>query len=174
MTKRITKKQWGFTFVELMIVMLIMAILVTLTVPNYNTFRKNTAAAAAANDFSNRLRLAQSWAIQNEQYVSVNLDMNQQKYVIYNNRTDYSREVQVRKQYNSVAMRLVNANHGAVDGRSTVDISENGSVTITDAGTTVISGGDSYYGLDFMTGGANAVYRVQIFTKGGTKVVRIQ
>jgi Tfp pilus assembly protein FimT len=52
--------------IELMVVMSIFAILVTLTVPAYNNFRKSQSCAAAANEFAVKLRQAHQLAMLKE------------------------------------------------------------------------------------------------------------
>ena len=61
----------GFTLIELMFTLLIVAISVSLAIPSYQAFREKRNLVAAAEDISSYVALAQSLAIKKGQPVSV-------------------------------------------------------------------------------------------------------
>ncbi len=57
-----TKKQTGFTLYELLTTMLIVGVVLTLGIPNMQSFRQNSRMTAAANDLHSSFHLARSEA----------------------------------------------------------------------------------------------------------------
>lgn len=61
----------GFTLIELLVTMSIAAILLSVAVPNYQTFVLNSRMSAQSNDFLSALQLARSEAVKRGTLVSV-------------------------------------------------------------------------------------------------------
>ena len=61
----------AFTLIELMVVLAIMAILITVGIPGYQTFVLNNQLTAQSNDFIASLRYARSEAIKRGQHVAM-------------------------------------------------------------------------------------------------------
>jgi prepilin-type N-terminal cleavage/methylation domain-containing protein len=64
-------RQKGFTLIELMFTLLIVAIGVSLAIPSYEAFREKRNLVAAAEDISSHVALARSMAIKKGQRVSM-------------------------------------------------------------------------------------------------------
>jgi type IV fimbrial biogenesis protein FimT len=64
-------KQPGFTLIELIITLAIAAILMTVAIPNFQTFVLNNRISTQANDFLTALSLARSEAIKRATRVSI-------------------------------------------------------------------------------------------------------
>ena len=62
----------GFTLVELMVTVAVLAILLAIALPNYQAFVLNSRMTAQANDFLASLQLARSEAVKRNAPVSVN------------------------------------------------------------------------------------------------------
>ncbi len=65
------KKHSGFTLVELMITIAIVAILLTVAVPSIKTFRQSNSLIAASNDLISAFNIARSEAIKLNQRVTI-------------------------------------------------------------------------------------------------------
>lgn len=66
---RISKR--GFTLIELMVTVAVLAILVTVAIPNFQTFLMNSRMASQANDVITALNLARSEAVKRAANVTV-------------------------------------------------------------------------------------------------------
>lgn len=174
--RRNALKEKGFTLIELALVMMLIGILVTLTVPNYNTFRKNQSAVAAANEFSNEMRKARRMSLSLEQRTQVDLNG-----LVGGNR-DYYYNVDVgddgtTDKRNNVYKRY-QGTRIIPNGNWTVSFyfEPDGSVTPNGGGMnlTVVSGAFGYYSFVFTAGGNYAAYTVQLYQNGDTKIIRTQ
>lgn len=76
MQTKMQTKQSGFTLIELIITLAIAAILVSIAVPNFQTFVLNNRMAAQANDFMTAIGLARSEAIKRATRVSLCKSLN--------------------------------------------------------------------------------------------------
>ena len=65
------KKQYGFTLIEMMITILIMAIMVSFAVPSFNNMIEKNQSLTTANDLLADIQLARSEAIKQDTLVSV-------------------------------------------------------------------------------------------------------
>lgn len=61
----------GFTLIEMMVTLAVLAILVTVAIPNYQAFVLNSRMTAQANDFLASLQLARSEAIKRNASVTM-------------------------------------------------------------------------------------------------------
>jgi type IV fimbrial biogenesis protein FimT len=65
------QQQAGFTLIELMITLVVLAILVGVGVPSFNQLRLNSNTGALANDLASALNLARSEAVTRAEQVNV-------------------------------------------------------------------------------------------------------
>jgi type IV fimbrial biogenesis protein FimT len=64
-------KQTGFTLIELMVAIFVLAVLLGLSVPNFRDFLRNSRLTAAANDLLADINLARTESIKRRQIVTV-------------------------------------------------------------------------------------------------------
>jgi type IV fimbrial biogenesis protein FimT len=69
--KLISRREKGFTVIELMFVLGVLALLMALGIPNYMKFKRVQAMRSAANQLQGDLSRASSEALKSEQYVYV-------------------------------------------------------------------------------------------------------
>ncbi|GAA5525064.1 hypothetical protein Maes01_01624 [Microbulbifer aestuariivivens] len=67
----ISKRSMGFTLIELMIVVAILAIVTTIGVPSFNTLIKDNRLTAAANDLVGALQFARAEAVRRGRTIQV-------------------------------------------------------------------------------------------------------
>ncbi len=67
MSERLHKDE-GFTLIELMVVVLIIAVLVAIAIPSFLGFRKNAQDRSAQSDLRNALLAEQAWWTENNVY----------------------------------------------------------------------------------------------------------
>lgn len=65
------KRQTGFTLIELMITLVVLALLLAIGLPSFANFMRTTQVDAASNDLGNAMRYARSEAIQRNLSVAV-------------------------------------------------------------------------------------------------------
>ncbi len=68
------KKSSGFTMVEILVVLAIITILMTISIPNFMAWRDNTRLKRAANDIYNAMQRAKMGAIKENRNWSVSFD----------------------------------------------------------------------------------------------------
>jgi prepilin-type N-terminal cleavage/methylation domain-containing protein len=73
----------GFTMVELMFVISLLAILIAIAIPNYTRFKRRQAYKSAANELAADLTRASAEALRSEQYVWVIFNTDTQNGKIY-------------------------------------------------------------------------------------------
>ncbi len=66
-----TRKQQGFTLYELLITIVIVAILMSIGIPSFRTFTRNSEMAAAVNDLLGSFTVARSEAARAKQNISI-------------------------------------------------------------------------------------------------------
>ncbi|MFV8784170.1 GspH/FimT family pseudopilin [Microbulbifer sp. SA54] len=68
---KVPSRSAGFTLVELMVVMAILAIVISIGVPSFNTLIKNNRLSAASNDIAGALQFARAEAVRRGRTVQV-------------------------------------------------------------------------------------------------------
>lgn len=68
---RVPSRSAGFTLIELMIVMTILAIVISIGVPSFNNLIKNNRLSAASNDIAGALQYARSEAVRRGRTIQV-------------------------------------------------------------------------------------------------------
>lgn len=76
------KKNLGFTLMEVLIVVAILTILMTISIPNFIAWKDNTRLKRAANDIYNALQRAKMGAIKENRNWSVSFDTAKGRYSI--------------------------------------------------------------------------------------------
>jgi type IV fimbrial biogenesis protein FimT len=66
-----TTEQYGFTIYELLITMLVVGIILTIGVPNFSSFTKNSRITATANDLHSSFLLARSEAARSKSNITI-------------------------------------------------------------------------------------------------------
>jgi len=66
-----TTKQHGFTIYELLITMLVVGVILTIGVPNFSAFTKNSRMSGTANDLHSSFQLARSEAARSKSNITI-------------------------------------------------------------------------------------------------------
>ena len=80
---RYTKKQTGFTFIEMMIVVVVIGVMATLAVGQFDKFFRQQRLEAAGKDLLSDLRLARSYAVSRRAQYGIYFDQNARQYVLF-------------------------------------------------------------------------------------------
>jgi len=77
------KKQKGFTFIEMMIVVVIVGVMATLAVGRFDRFILNQKLKSEGRDLLSALRLARSYAVARKAQYGIYFDLNNQQYILF-------------------------------------------------------------------------------------------
>lgn len=77
------KKQTGFTFIEMMIVVVVIGVMATLAVGQFDRFFRQQRLKAAGKDLLSDLRLARSYAVSRRAQYGIYFDQNAKQYVLF-------------------------------------------------------------------------------------------
>lgn len=78
-----SKKQAGFTFIEMMIVVVVIGVMATLAVGQFDRFFRQQRLKAAGKDLLSDLRLARSYAVSRRAQYGIYFDQNAKQYVLF-------------------------------------------------------------------------------------------
>ena len=76
------RKKWGFTLIELIIVIAILSIVLAIAAPNFTAYRDNTNLREAARDISSDIQLYKQRAVSENVQYSITFNSGTNDYVI--------------------------------------------------------------------------------------------
>lgn len=153
------KNSAGFTLVEIIIVIAILAILMAIIIPNFFSINKNSDLNNGATEFSTILKLAQNKTLSSEDYsqygIYLDTTTSPHKYVLFKGQSYVSRDPSFNQSYslpdtmefyninlqgggNQIVFdRLTGAsnNHGNVSIRLKIDTTKNKTIYVANSGS---------------------------------------
>lgn len=88
----------GFTLLELVVTLGLLAIMMAIAVPSTSSWRKNAQYKEAAREVVSLLRRARSFAVQQNQSTTVTIDLSNRKYSFAGKDTVFSKDVTVESK----------------------------------------------------------------------------